>query len=112
MTSINGLGGPLRGLGHTGLDRRAPTEETRQREHAPAAGADADQARAAAAHAPVGESPAAGVDPELWAMLSSDERVFYLRNAMTGPLTYGPGTTSQLSTSPGSRLGGRIDVRG
>jgi len=44
-------------------------------------------------------------------MLSSDERVFYLRNAMTGPLTYGPGA-SDASTSPGSRLGGRIDVRG
>ncbi|MBT8488857.1 MAG: hypothetical protein HKN72_06895 [Gemmatimonadetes bacterium] len=107
MTSINGLGGALHGLGHTGLERRAPPDEAQQR--APATDAGASQAKAATA---VAESPAAGVDPELWAMLSSDERVFYLRNAMTGPLTYGPGVASDASTSPGSRLGGRIDVRG
>lgn len=110
MTSINGLGGALRGLDQTGLGRRAATDEARGR--APASGAGASQAGAATPDPAVAESPAAGVDAELWAMLSSEERVFYLRNAMTGPLTYGPGASSDVSTSPGSRLGGRIDVRG
>ncbi len=109
MTSINGLGGVLRGLGHPGLEKRAPADEA-QRLPSPESGAS--QAKAATADSAVADSPAAGVDPELWAMLSSDERVFYLRNAMTGPLTYGPGATADASSSPGSRLGGRIDVRG
>ena len=109
MTSINGLGGALRGLGHPGLERRPPADEAQR---PPASEAGASQAKAATADSAVAESPAAGVDPELWAMLSSDERVFYLRNAMTGPLTYGPGAPVDASSSPGSRLGGRIDVRG
>lgn len=111
MTSINGLGGLLRGLEHPGLDGRTSADEARRRDPAGPTEAGASQAKAATADSAAAESPAAGVDPELWAMLSSDERVFYLRNAMTGPLTYGPGA-SDASTSPGSRLGGRIDVRG
>lgn len=109
MTSINGLGGALNGLVTPGLDRRQPAEEATQRESGTRLGANAADASHAAMAA--AESPAAGVDPELWAMLTSNERVFYLRNAMTGPLTYGPGASS-APASPGSRLGGRIDVRG
>ena len=109
MTSINGIGGGLSGLGHPGLDRRAPAEEAARRDAD--AQVDTTAARASQAAAAAAESPAAGVDPDLWAMLTSDERAFYLKNAMNGPLTYGPGASS-MSAAPESRLGGRIDVRG
>jgi len=58
-----------------------------------------------------GEPTVEGVDPQLWGLLSTEERVFYLRSAMTGPATYGPDATSGTAASPGHRLGGRLDVR-
>jgi hypothetical protein len=45
-------------------------------------------------------------------MLTREEKSFYVRHAMSGPLTYGPGTPSGASTAHGRQLGGRIDIRG
>lgn len=52
------------------------------------------------------------VDPRLWALLSADERGFYLRSAASGPFTYGPASKMRGSVVPGRQVGGRIDVRG
>ena len=66
---------------------------------------------------PVGEDPGATpptslqVDPKLWAILTGEERAFYVKHAMSGPLTYGPGSGGTSNTH-GRRVGGRIDVRG
>ncbi|MEM7414288.1 MAG: hypothetical protein AAF389_02260 [Gemmatimonadota bacterium] len=66
----------------------------------------------------VGARPAADLsrtpqaaDPEMWALLSQEERGFYLRHAVTGPATYDPAASSNDSPAPGHRLGGRIDLR-
>ena len=107
--SINGLGpllpDPRPGdAGGRATPMPTPVEPDRPTRDVAAPPVPADQVAAPA-------DIAAGVDPELWEILSADERVFYLRSAATGPLTYGPGTPSQASPSPGSRFGGRIDVR-
>jgi len=105
VTSIHGIGGALPGPGHGGLERKPDAAE----QPAPSSGRRDDVEIAGSVSRAGG---AEGVDPDLWAMLSRDERAFYLRNAMSGPLTYGPGSEPNASASPRSRLGGRIDVRG
>jgi hypothetical protein len=50
----------------------------------------------------------AGSDPALWAILTSEERSFFVRQAALGPLSYGPG---RAAPAPDAPLGQRIDVR-
>ncbi len=64
----------------------------------------------------VGHTPAApaepvpaGSDPALWAILTSEERAFFTRQAALGPIHYGPRSAAPASDGP---LGGRVDVRG
>jgi hypothetical protein len=47
-----------------------------------------------------------GTDPELWSLLTSEERRFFSKLHETGPLTYGPRTAN---TPPGLLRGGRFD---
>lgn len=65
---------------------------------------------AAAASAPgIGALPAEpppGTDPELWAVLTSEERVYFARMQSLGPLTYGRG-----ERAPALPRGGRLDVQ-
>ncbi|MHB0948497.1 MAG: hypothetical protein ACYC3Q_05000 [Gemmatimonadaceae bacterium] len=51
-----------------------------------------------------------GTDPELWAVLSSDERRMFAQLGTMGPLSYGKysGTTAGAFRA----RGGRLDVRG
>ena len=74
-------------------------------------------ARPAATRAEVGRLPSApppaeavpaGSDPALWAVLTSEERAFFARQAALGPLSYGPRSTAPAADAP---LGQRIDVR-
>jgi len=55
------------------------------------------------------EAPA-GTDPELWSVLSSDERAFFAKAGALGPLTYGRATMAS-ATAPATARGGRLDVR-
>ena len=55
------------------------------------------------------EAPA-GTDPELWSVLTADERAFFAKVGAMGPLTYGHLITAQTSATPIAR-GGRLDVR-
>ena len=57
------------------------------------------------------EAPA-GTDPELWAVLTTEERAFFSKVGAMGPLTYGHvlRTGSLASETPVNR-GGRLDVR-
>lgn len=47
-----------------------------------------------------------GTDPELWSLLTAEERRFFSKLHETGPLTYGPRTAN---TPPGLMRGGRFD---
>lgn len=103
--SINGFG--------PAIPEQRPPQGGRLADAAPSrpGPARADDANVSSDRVPSTEGVSAAVDPELWQLLSTEERVFYLRSAATGPLTYGPDAHQQASPSPGSRLGGRIDVR-
>lgn len=54
--------------------------------------------------------PPAGTDPELWSVLTHEERAFFAKVGAMGPLTYGHVLTSQNVGAPVAR-GGRLDVR-
>jgi len=52
-----------------------------------------------------------GTDPELWNVLTADERVFFAKLGAMGPLTYGRVLSqAQQSAVPAAR-GGRLDVK-
>jgi hypothetical protein len=58
------------------------------------------------------EAPA-GTDPELWGVLTTEERAFFSKAAASGPLTYGrvaAGMNPMAQAAPAIR-GGRLDVR-
>lgn len=55
------------------------------------------------------EAPA-GTDPELWSVLSAEERAFFARAGGIGPLTYSHTIHSGQPATAVMR-GGRIDVR-
>jgi hypothetical protein len=53
----------------------------------------------------------AGVDQDLWSVLSKDERSYFMKAGTMGPLTYGRTSTSQ-SPAPAPLLrGGRLDIK-
>lgn len=57
------------------------------------------------------EAPA-GTDPELWSVLTSEERAFFARASTQGPLTYSRLMAPQHSPAPAALpRGGRMDVR-
>ncbi len=56
------------------------------------------------------EAPS-GTDPELWSVLSSDERAFFAKAGALGPLTYGRASASAAPAGPATSRGGRLDVR-
>ena len=53
--------------------------------------------------------PPKGTDPELWKVLTSDERAFFAREDAMGPLSYG----HRIATAPSlPARGGRLNLRG
>jgi hypothetical protein len=54
------------------------------------------------------EDVPAGSDPALWAVLTREERAFFVRQAALGPLSYGPRSSAPAADAP---LGQRIDLR-
>lgn len=83
----------------------APTAAPRRPAVAPAA---APANRALSAEPPV------GVDPQLWSVLTSDERAHFSKLSAMGPLTYGRGASafSVADAPPPAVRGARLDVRG
>jgi hypothetical protein len=55
--------------------------------------------------------PPPGTDPELWSVLSAEERVFFAKLGAMGPLTYGR-ISNQMRAETAIPRGGRLDVRG
>ena len=67
-----------------------------------------------AAPAPAAAVPTqapAGTDPELWSVLSADERVFFAKLGAMGPLTYGRVLSQAQQPSAPTARGGRLDVK-
>jgi hypothetical protein len=52
-----------------------------------------------------------GTDPELWNVLSAEERVFFAKLGAMGPLTYGRVLSQAHQPSAPSARGGRLDVK-
>lgn len=103
--SINGLGSALPDPIGTRRDEAAGTDDRPLSEGA---------ARAAAADtfARSSDTPSvSGVDPGLWSLLSTEERTWYLRGAISGPATYQPRPATGSGPEPLARLGARLDVR-
>jgi hypothetical protein len=114
--SLNGIGNSM--LGGLRPAIQDPRARGLQPDRAPAAPTGTTAVRQPAApvakQAPtaVPEEAPPGTDPELWAVLSSDERAFFSRVGAMGPLTYGyVMQTGQMPTQPPAARGGRLDVR-
>jgi hypothetical protein len=67
----------------------------------------ATPARAASEPTAAADVPA-GSDPALWAILTTEERAFFQKQATMGPLSYSPSSRPAASTA-GPPLGQRID---
>ncbi len=52
-----------------------------------------------------------GTDPELWSVLTHEERQFFARAGAMGPLTYGRIMTGNHAPPPPVARGGRLDVK-
>lgn len=50
-----------------------------------------------------------GTDPELWSVLTGEERAFFAKVGTLGPLTYG--RVMQAPNAPPSIRGGRLDIK-
>jgi hypothetical protein len=55
-----------------------------------------------------GEAPQ-GIDPDLWSVLTGDERRFFAQARGMGPITYGRGNLGLAEL--GLQRGGRLDVK-
>ena len=66
-------------------------------------------APAAASGVPV--QPPQGTDPELWSVLTQDERAYFAKLGAMGPLTYGRVLSGQMPVQAPAVRGGRLDVK-
>ncbi|MDQ2889531.1 MAG: hypothetical protein M3R65_03110 [Gemmatimonadota bacterium] len=53
----------------------------------------------------------AGVDQDLWSVLSKEERSFFMKAGTMGPLTYGRSSSSQSAAPAPILRGGRLDIK-
>lgn len=61
------------------------------------------------AQASLPATPPPGTDPELWSVLTGEERAFFARVGSMGPLTYGRMSAAQ--SAPPAARGVRLDVK-
>lgn len=90
---------------------QAGTANGAQRANVPVPANGAVRAPAAATSAGVPVQPPQGTDPELWSVLTQDERAYFAKLGAMGPLTYGRVLSGQLPTSAPMARGGRLDVK-
>ena len=106
--SINGVGGPI------GNFPPRPATAGRADQAAVARGgplARPQPGTSAAAAAPVSVTPPPGTDPDLWTVLTADERSYFAKLGAMGPLTYGRVLSGQMQPPAPSVRGGRLDVK-
>jgi len=116
--SINGIRGP-----YSNAVRPQTPSTVRPNGTQPAAGG-AQRATSTQAPAPsalkgvapgtgtaVPSQPPQGTDPELWSVLTQDERAYFAKLGAMGPLTYGRVLTGQMPVQAPAVRGGRLDVK-
>jgi hypothetical protein len=113
--SINALRGSMTGLvggaNAPATPLRGGHEQARiERQPGGATSPNATQA-AQPQGAAVPTQPPAGTDPELWSVLSQDERAFFARLGAMGPLTYGRVLQSGVRPEQTVARGARLDVK-
>lgn len=59
----------------------------------------------------VPSQPPSGTDPELWSVLTNDERTYFAKLGAMGPLTYGRVLSGHLQPTTPHVVGGRLDVK-
>lgn len=133
--SISGVNNPLtNGLGSIGRPLTPPalggagaangTAGTRAGVARPTAMPAAIAPRASnplgAAQASLPAEAPTGTDPELWSVLTTEERTFFAKSSASGPLTYGrvaagvqalQGNAGAANAFGAAARGGRLDVR-
>jgi hypothetical protein len=89
------------------LEQAAARAAERQpaRAESPAAAPPATASRTAPGGVAVDPPP--GTDPELWSVLTTDERAFFATHVTNGPLTY-----SRIMTPFGKTTGAAPEIRG
>ena len=121
--AINGIGGGGFNPYATGVTRpsaTAPRQQTQETQQSPNGVGAADQKSvadaikndAAARNAQLNSTNApAGVDQDLWSVLSKEERSFFMKAGTMGPLTYGRMSSSQTPAPAPMLRGGRLDIK-
>jgi hypothetical protein len=112
--NLNGIGASLSGIRPLQPDPRLRPETERAAQgtaHPAGTPALREPAAAQAAAMALPVAPPPGTDPELWSVLSHEERAFFAKVGAMGPLTYGRMMGSTPTEIPTAR-GGRLDVRG
>ncbi len=108
--SINGVRGP-----YSPITQRPVAPSTSQTEAARAKQVARPQPagapKAPVSPAAVSVQPPAGTDPELWTVLTPDERSYFAKLGAMGPLTYGRVLSGQMQPPAPSVRGGRLDVK-
>ena len=130
--SISGVNNPLtNGLGSLGRPLAAPTPGGAGGTVGGRSGVTRPTAAPVATRAtpsPLGGAQAtlpseapAGTDPELWGVLTTQERAFFAKSTASGPLTYGrvaagvqalQGNPAAANAFGAAARGARLDVRG
>lgn len=109
VVMIHGIGGSSEGARRPDLNGSAAA-----RDATPAVRPSTAAARPASTpQAGVSVQPPPGTDPELWKVLTGDERAFFAKLGAMGPLTYGRVLSGQLPVTPSApaALGVRLDVK-
>jgi hypothetical protein len=84
---------------------------TAARAIAPAATPPAKGGVAAVPGQAVPAQPPQGTDPDLWSVLTQDERTYFAKLGAMGPLTYGRVLSGQMTATTPHVRGGRLDVK-
>ena len=113
-SSLNGLLGsiqrPSTDPGHGRVEQGA----TRPAGTSAAPAAASRQGLTSIAQPAQGTLPAtapAGTDPELWSVLTGEERAFYAKVGSMGPLTYGRMMNGGTAAAPPAMRGVRLDIK-
>ena len=119
--SLNGINNAGYGnVGHTRPDPRERVEQARVRQTdtpqtpatpAPPSLRPATLIAPQAGRATLPVEPPPGTDPELWSVLSADDRAFFAKAGAMGPLTYGRVMHAAQSSERPAIRGGRLDVK-
>ena len=106
--ALNRITGGNPALAPGSRDRASISESARHAIRAPAQGAvDVNAAHRSTNDVPTQAPP--GTDPDLWSVLTHEERSFFATVQSAEPPTYGPTRGGRIA--PGALLGTRIDLR-